>query len=357
MDDILSLHRLTVGKPGLAQKLISIYGSAKTVLSDFDVRFSPVSESQAQKLKVTAVSDEHKRAVESDCSWSNQVNRSILVIEDQSYPSLLRNIPVPPLVLFVWGDSSCLVTDQIAVVGSRRASANGISIAEKFAGELGATGFTITSGMALGIDAAAHRGALRVGAQTIAVQAAGAGSLYPARHERLGMNITESGCVLTEYPTGFAPKPYHFPQRNRIVTGLSRGTLVIEAAQRSGSLISARLAMEQGREVFAVPGLILSNQSDGCHQLIRQGAKLTSNLADILEEFTDFELIRHRRVVELSELEQTVIEALRAGPSQADRLHEVTGIAIPQLLACLMGLEIKGEIESGAAGYQLSALA
>lgn len=351
---LFSLHRLTFSHPGLAAQLIDFYGSAESVLAAFDERLTPVSAGLSHKLRVIAHSKEHLTSVDQDTSWANETNHSVLRLGDENYPVLLSEISDPPLLLFVWGDPKFLLQDQLALVGSRKASPDGISIAEQLSSELVASGFVITSGMALGIDAAAHRGALKVGGQTIAVQGVGAGAIYPRRHERLALKIVESGCLLSEYPTSIDARAHQFPQRNRIVTGLTKGTIVVEASEASGSLISARLAMEQGREVFAVPGSVRTKHSDGCHRLIKQGAKLVTNLADVLEEFNDFELKRHRRVRNFSEQERPVVEALQHGSCHADKLHEQTGIEIHHLMAVLMALEIRGEIQSDHNGYRMT---
>lgn len=350
---LVSLHRLTYATPALGAKLIGVYGSAELVLREFDSRLTPVTKGQREKLTVIARSLEHQQQVEVDLAWQDQSDCKILASGDANYPERLLETPDPPLLIFVRGDWRCLADDQIAIVGSRRASAGGIATATSFASDLSASGFTITSGLALGIDGAAHRGAIAVGGQTIAVQAVGAGTIYPRRHQKLGLQVADNGALVTEYPPGVPALAHHFPSRNRIVTGLSRGVLVVEAAEASGSLISARLAMEQGREVFAVPGSILSKQSEGCHRLIRQGAKLTANLADILEEFHDFEVKRHRKVKTFTPQEEKVLAELRQSPCHADKLHEVTTIAVPELMALLINLEIQGEISPSPLGYRL----
>ena len=209
------------------------------------------------------------------------------------YPALLAQIHRPPPVLFLKGDASLLHTIQLAIVGSRNPTPGGIENARAFARNLAATGLTITSGLAAGIDGAAHQGALDVlpgssdmnrGGRTIAVAATGLDRIYPSRHHDLAHKIAEHGLLVSEFPVGTGPLQANFPRRNRLISGLSVGTLVVEAARRSGSLITARYAMEQGREVFAIPGSIHSPQSRGCHWLIRQGAKLVETAEDIAEE-------------------------------------------------------------------------
>lgn len=351
MHALLSLHRLTAGHPGLAQKLVRYYGDPELVLSEFDARLTPLRAAVARSLTETKNTAEHHRALEADLDWAQDRSRQVLCAEDAAYPPLLKTLSDPPFALFVWGDTRHLKQEQIAVVGSRKPTTTGLSVASQMSAQLVELGFTITSGLAYGIDATAHRGALDAGGMTIAVQGCGADLIYPRMHERLALRILQQGCLVTEYPTGFVAHARHFPQRNRIVTGLCRGTLVIEAAAKSGSLISARLAMEQGRDVFAVPGSIHSLQSEGCHQLIRQGATLVTSVMDLVEEFHDFNVDRNKRQVSFSVTEKLILTALDEGPRHADRIYEVTSIPVPELMAVLMGLEIKGEITSGPEGY------
>ena len=210
--DLLSLHRLTVQAPGTAARLILHYGSPESALKHFDVRLTPTRPSIASAIQ-NRNSTEHNRWLEQDLTWLEHPDHFAISEGDAAYPSLLTEIPDPPLLLFGQGDSACLDADQLSLVGSRRASPVGISLANQFAAELAALGFVITSGLALGIDAAAHRGALTVGGLTIAVQAVGAGGVYPRRHERLAQDIAHSGCLMTEYPVGFQPRPPQFSSK------------------------------------------------------------------------------------------------------------------------------------------------
>ena len=200
------------------------------------------------------------------------------------YPKSLKEIYAHPQILYVLGNPNLLHQPQIAMVGSRRPSEWGLKNAFRFGEALSNAGLCITSGMAAGIDAAAHQGALRGQAKTCAVLGSGVNVIYPKSNEALYRSIVQSGVVISEFPCGVEPKPYFFPRRNRIVTGLSLGVLVVEAALKSGSLISARLANEQGREIFAIPGNIHNPLARGCHQLLREGAKLVENVADVVEE-------------------------------------------------------------------------
>ncbi|WP_448567579.1 DNA-processing protein DprA [Thalassotalea ganghwensis] len=223
--------------------------------------------------------------IESIIRSMEQANASIVTFDDASYPRQLKQIYDPPLVLFVKGDIKNLSRTQIAIVGSRNATIQGKEVAKKFACELSQQEIVITSGLASGIDSAAHQGAVDVNSATIAVVATGIDIVYPARHRALQTRILEAGgTIVSEFFPGSAPRKSHFPRRNRLISGLSLGVVVVEAALKSGSLITARTALEQNREVFAVPGSIYNENVRGCHWLIKQGAKLIENIADIKEE-------------------------------------------------------------------------
>ena len=226
--------------------------------------------------------------VDSDLASLARIGGDFIGFTDADFPPLLNEIPAPPLGLFVLGDRALLRTPQLAIVGSRKPTPSGLRTTQKFAAELGACGLTITSGLAVGIDHCAHRGCLDAGGKTIAATATGIDVVYPPANRELHREIAENGLIVTEYPPGTAPRREHFPSRNRIISGLALGTLVVEAALQSGSLITARTAAEQGREVFAVPGSIHVAVSRGCHYLLRQGAKLTESTDDILEEIGQY---------------------------------------------------------------------
>lgn len=217
-------------------------------------------------------------------AWAQTPGNHVLTLADPSYPQALLQIPDPPVLLYATGDPDVLQQPAVAIVGARSATPQGIANAEAFARSLGEAGLTIVSGLALGIDTAAHRGALASGGPTIAVIGTGADRVYPARNRELAHAIAGQGVILSEFPLGTAPLPHNFPKRNRLIAGLSRGVLIVEAALGSGSLITARLASECGREVFAIPGSIHSPLSRGCHRLIRDGAKLVETAQDVLEE-------------------------------------------------------------------------
>lgn len=222
--------------------------------------------------------------LDADLAWLAGAGRSLITREDARYPARLREIAQAPVALFCQGDAALLALPQLAVVGARSATAQGLKDARAFAAELARRGLVITSGLALGIDGAAHAGALDVGGSTIAVCATGLDRVYPSRHRELARGIAAQGLLVSEFPPGTPPLAEHFPRRNRLISGLAMGVLVVEAARESGSLITARLAVEQGREVFALPGSIHNPLARGCHQLIRQGAKLVETVDDVLVE-------------------------------------------------------------------------
>ncbi len=280
-----------------------------------------------------------------------QAQRTI-ALEDNRYPAWLRAIPDPPAVLYCDGLFEPKDRQAIAIVGSRQATPYGLRITETLARELSGAGFTIVSGLARGIDAAAHRAALEAGGRTIAVLGCGLDVNYPPEHARLREEIAASGAVLTELPAGTPPKPSHFPQRNRIISGLSLGVVVVEAAEDSGSLITARLALEQGREVFAVPGSIDAPLSRGPHGLLKQGAKLVETVDDIIEELLpqlDTAVAPKRRpgfskaaeIPNLSPDERLLLDQMTRDPLHLDELTERSGLTPAAVAGILLALELK----------------
>jgi len=283
-------------------------------------------------------------AIEQSLNWAAQAGQSIVTLADAGYPRLLLEIPDPPSLLYVRGDPSLLQHRALAVVGSRNATPQGQQTAESFARTLAGQGICIVSGLALGIDAAAHRGALAAGGETIAVIGTGADRLYPARNRELALAIAERGAIVSEFPLGTPAIASNFPRRNRIISGLARGVLVVEAAPESGSLITARLAAEQGREVFAIPGSIHSPVARGCHKLIKQGAKLVETAQDILEELGDFAEPADVTPAAAADDENLLLAAIGHDPCDLDELANRTGLSTDELLVELLGLELAGEI-------------
>jgi DNA processing protein len=301
-------------------------------------------------------------AVERDLEWAANGGCEIITLADARYPERLHLIADPPPLLFVNGDVSLLGEMQLAMVGSRNPTVVGRETARDFARHLAGVGLIITSGLALGIDEASHTGAIEGGGKTIAVLGTGADRVYPARHRDLAHAIVEGGgALVTEFSPGTPPVATNFPRRNRIISGLSLGTLVVEAALRSGSLITARLAAEQGREVFAIPGSIHHPLARGCHRLIREGAKLVESAADILEElapqlrsFLEEEpdgKSDEPGMLELDEEYRHLINCMEQGPTAVDSLVERCGLTAEMVSSMLLQLELKGYITSVAGGY------
>ena len=282
--------------------------------------------------------------VDRNLAWASQPGQRIVTLADADYPRALLEIADPPSVLYVRGNIELLHRRGLAVVGSRNATPQGVQTAENFSRALAAQGLTIISGLALGIDAAAHRGALAAGGKTIAVIGTGADRIYPARNRDLALAIAEHGAIVSEFPLGTPAIASNFPRRNRIISGLSRGVLVVEAAPESGSLITARLAAEQGREVFAIPGSIHSPVARGCHRLIKQGAKLVETAQDVLEEFGNYPEPADVPAVLSDECENAVLSALGHDPCTLDDLVERTGLTADRLLTELLTLELAGSI-------------
>jgi DNA processing protein len=284
----------------------------------------------------------------------------ILPISDARYPPLLRTIHDPPPLLYVRGDCALLSQAQLAIVGSRRASPVGLRAAGSLAGQLARAGLVIGSGLAQGIDGAAHQGALVAGGSSVAVMATGIDRVYPARHRGLAQELAESGCLVTEFPPGIPPLRHNFPRRNRIISGLALGVLVVEAALPSGSLITARTAMEQGREVFALPWSIYHAGGAGCLHLIRDGAKMVQTVTDVLEELGALYALQQDLCNlpdeepfsgELAEEEQAVLGLLGYEAITTDELVEVSAMPVGRVLAALSLLEMNGLINLTAGGY------
>ncbi|WP_148860985.1 DNA-processing protein DprA [Marinobacter fonticola] len=310
---------------------------------------------------------------EAAATWQKVREQGISVVHwgHVDYPPLLREIHAAPPLLYLRGQRDVLARPQLAIVGSRNATRAGLDHARQFARALAERGFVITSGLALGVDGAAHRGALDANAATLAVLGTGVDVPYPAAHQAMVGEITAKGALLSEFPPGMPPRAGHFPRRNRIISGMSRGTLVVEAGLRSGSLITARLALEQGREVFAIPGSIHNPLARGCHQLIRQGAALVESVADIEEELsawwhngteTAVPTITAGPVASaktsvpdhLDDRERRVLAALEFDTCSTDDLCNRSGFSADALMQSLLMLEMEGLVSAVPGGYQRS---
>ncbi len=336
--------------PETARKLLTAFGLPPNIFSaGFPVLHKVVSERVARAL-TAPIDDKTQTLIDHTLSWAEQPGNHVLTLADAEYPKALLDIADPPIMLYVKGRLDLLSCPSIAVVGSRNATVQGISNAEKFSEVLSQAGLTISSGMALGIDTAAHQGSLRGVGSTVAVIGTGIDIVYPARNRSLAHQIAENGCIVSEYPLGMPAIAANFPRRNRIISGLARGVLVIEAAAQSGSLITARMAAEQGRDVFAIPGSIHSPLSKGCHLLIKQGAKLVESAHDILEELAHYKVTKPstpgKQAIAARELESdTLLTAMGFDPVDADQLAMRCGLDAAVLNVQLLTLELDGAIE------------
>ena len=297
-------------------------------------------------------------ALDSDLAWIDASGARLLASPDTDYPAQLRQLRDPPAVLFALGDVRTLTSVQLAIVGARKATPEGCNTAHKFAQVFARAGVTITSGLALGIDAASHRGALEGGGQTIAVCATGLDRVYPTQHAELAERIRANGVLLSEFPPRTPPLKMNFPRRNRLISGLSRGTLVVEAARCSGSLVTARRAAEQGRALFAIPGSIHSGLSSGCHKLIRAGATVVETAAEVLSSMgiplptQALESGGGRRIRggAMDKGYEMLLDAVGFEPATVDVLAVRTGLSGESIASMLLALELEGRIASYPGG-------
>ena len=303
-----------------------------------------VGDGLADRLR----SDDQRDAVDAHLRWAREPGNRVLSLADADYPRTLLDTADPPTLLYAKGRTELLARPSLAVVGARSATPQGVANAEAFARALARSGLAVISGLALGIDAAAHRGALDEQGGTIAVIGTGADRIYPAGNRQLAHGIADRGLILTEFPLGTPARRHHFPKRNRLISGLGRGVLVVEAAVGSGSLITARLAGEQGREVFAIPGSIHSPLSKGCHRLIRDGAKLVESAADILEELGPLSCAVPAPAPSAPSSsapeEARVLSAMGHDPVDTDTLLQRSGLTTEVLSAMLLAMELDGRV-------------
>jgi len=341
----------------LFHALINTFGSAKAVLS---ADYKQLSVFNNAKINVAdIILRQESPNISADLNWLQQENHHVITLFDDAYPSRLKDTNNPPPILYIWGDIDYLSQPQLAMVGTRNPTAAGRNTAKEFAHHLSNAGITITSGLAIGIDGASHEGALNGIAGTIAVVAHGLDIIYPAKHQKLGQNISENGAIISEMPIGTKLQRNLFPRRNRLISALSLGTLVVEAAHKSGSLITARYAMEQNREVFAIPGSIHNPMARGCHQLIRQGAKLVETASDILEELcisiqptlsypqkpekNIHENLKDTQMA-LDPDHQKLLKCLAYEPASIDELVQRSQFSAAEVASMLLILELEGVI-------------
>ncbi len=294
--------------------------------------------------------------IEHDIAWLEQQDNHVITIDDSLYPRQLKEIDNPPPLLFVRGNPAILSQPQIAIVGSRNPSVLGKQTATAFAKSLAHSGFVISSGLALGIDAAGHQGALNAEGYTIAVAGTGLDRVYPARNKKLATDIANTGALISEFPPGTAAHAHHFPRRNRIISGLCIGLLVVEAAKRSGSLITARMALEANREVFAIPGSIHDPLARGCNALIKEGAKLVESTQDIFDELGEYNQQPEEKTEEnlqstLDLEQQNLLNLIMFSPTSIDWLVQESGYTVEVISSMLLMLELQGSIATVAGGY------
>lgn len=362
----LALHRIDGVGPAAFLQLLTKYPSVQEIFHSAhssELRTLNIDPLSIQQILSFNKTGSLRAQAERDLRWLEQHHHKLLIYTDNQYPALLKQIATPPPLLFVKGNPACLSGLQLAMVGSRSATMLGRKTAKSIARQLSNAGLIVTSGLALGIDAECHSGAIEGAMPTIAVLGSGLDRIYPARHRGLAEQIlSDNGALISEFPLGTGALPSNFPRRNRIISGLSLGTLVVEARLRSGSLITAKYALEQNREVFAVPGSIHNPGSRGCHALIRQGAKLFEGIDDVFEELTglgefQFEELKSQTVKpqaeNYSKEETAILKMLSQGTMHLDSLVENTGIAVSRLMSILVELEIRGIIRPNSGGYTL----
>lgn len=372
IEELILFSRLPDTGSGLYWRVLDRFPSLHVALKAPLAKLQPLlSEAACEALREVRQQGEQSALmaqVKADLRWAQTHKVHLLDVDSEQYPDLLREIRKPPPLLYVKGNPAVLSLPQLAIIGSRNPTPTGRGIALDFASELAASGFAITSGLALGIDGAAHQGALRAQGTTIAVLGTGIDQVYPARHQQIAADIVAGGgALVSEFPLGTLPQPSHFPQRNRIISGLSCGVLVVEAAVKSGSLITARYALQQNREVLAIPGSIHNPLSKGCHALIKEGATLVESAADVVEQLKGLLSLKwqeavldrpvhvHRTSVD-EELathsdEGAVLAQLGYEPTSLDVLAERTGLGIGDMMACLLTMELRGLVANMGSGY------
>ncbi|EIJ35062.1 DNA-processing protein DprA [Thiothrix nivea] len=358
--------------PGSMRRIVEHFGGAAAALAVSD---NALLEAGLKREGIAAYRETPANAAEPDWRWLEAADQHyILVPEDSRYPNLLKRIRTAPPLLFALGNPELLNDPQIAMVGSRNPTQGGKENARAFAAHFAANGLTVTSGLAVGIDAHSHEAALEAGGQTIAVVGNGLDIIYPLRNRKLAERIAAQGCIVSEFPIGIQAHPQHFPRRNRIISGMSFGVLIVEAALQSGTLVTARHAMEQGREVFAIPGSIHNPLARGCHHLIRQGAKLVETANDVLEEIapqlnvwlqqdkaatsTQGQLaltgVNDVQPIDTFDPEYAqVLDALGYEPLPIDRIILNTGLTAEEVSSILLMLELHGLVAACGGGHYM----
>ena len=369
----LTLTHVNQLGPATLDKLFQHFDSPTAILA---ASHGELQSLGINKAVIKGLQQPNEAAIQKDLSWLQHENHHLITIHDDAYPELLKQTTSPPHVLYVLGKrhlaENLLSDPQLGIVGSRNASAQGKEISHTFAEKLANSGLVVTSGLASGVDGAAHRGALEASiGSTIAVAACGLDRVYPAEHRQLAEQISHRGLIISEFPIGTSPTPGHFPRRNRIISGLSLGVLVVEASMKSGSLITARLANEQGREVFAIPGSIHNPLSKGCHTLIRNGAKLVETVDDILIELkhhidlnaphvgeTSADNSRKRISAEPSDPQHAkILNCMNHEPMSIDEIIQHSGLAVEVVSSILLILELNNQVIHHGNGVYMRCMA
>jgi DNA processing protein len=327
--------------------LTEIFGCPKGVWEASEKELNSVPR-LPQKTIASLLAKRSSLDPEREIQKLNEAGIKTVFIDEDSYPESLREIYDPPKILYIRGVLEILQMPMLAIVGARKASFYGMSVAEKISGELVSAGLCVVSGLARGIDTAAHKGALKASGKTVAVLGCGVDVIYPLENKKLMQEVINSGVVISEYPPGTPPRGGNFPQRNRIISGLSKGVLIVEAAEKSGSLITADFALEQGREVFAVPGQVTNPLNKGAHRLIKQGAVLVEEAADILQEIglslIAQDCLPNKLLENLTEKEKKVYNNISDVPVNSEIIIDQTGLKASETLSILFLLEMNGMI-------------
>ena len=344
----IALSMLPEVGPVGARKLLSVFRSPEMIFNaglDDLLSVEGIGINRAKNIKAFSA----WRVVEEQIEKMEKSGIKAVSLDDPLYPEMLKEIYDAPAVFYVKGDIQPEDKYSIAIVGSRKLTHYGRSVAENLSEDLASMGLTIVSGLARGVDSLSHKGALKAGGRTIAVLGSGIDVPYPPENKTLMDNIAGSGCVISEFPLGTPPDKENFPKRNRLVSGLSLGVLVVEAAADSGALITARYALEQGREVFAVPGNITSGNSEGTNDLIKNGAVLVQKATDIIEELAPvlkgFIRLKDKVKIEVSDEEKALCNLLSGEPKQIDMISRESGLPVSTVLTILLGLELKGAVK------------
>lgn len=341
-----------------ARYYIAIANSFPNLKEFFELDALALKEMGLKSATIKSLHYPDWHTIEFLLNWAKQPNQGIITWGDERYPTLLSKIDDPPPIIYFRGNFSLINLPQLAMVGSRNPTYHGKEIAYAFAAELAARGLVITSGLALGIDGQCHQGALSVQGKTIAVLGTGLDRIYPVQHASLMKQIEETGLVISEFAPSLPPVAHHFPRRNRIISGLSQGVFVVEAAAQSGSLITARFALEQGRDLFALPGSIHSSLSKGCHHLIRQGAKLVETIEDILEELQGYSTLTATSFsnlaspqIDLTDEQNLLLACIDYQATSVDKIKQRCDWSVDKILGHLVTLELLKLIIAQPGGY------